>query len=316
MRLNQKRATLLAVIIGVSCMAILASAVTASAQEARSFEVGQAVEIYCDCLGRPAWTKGTIESIEETHYVIRYGNGRFQTKPIPFGSDQMRNPNQAVAVKRPVETEPQVKPTTSNIKPAASNTASAAVSNERIQNFNQQFVMDIDAAMGAYGDRIKEEVQIMVFERERWVASLAKDYPQVFQEAGVAPSADLFAEVFAKADELKTQIERDAPTRSWDSPVLHNAPLEAFVRNYYAKYRKGVQILKIGMTMTNFKTFKNSLGIPTSQVISGSALVKIQNRPFCQNQVFELKKEYLGGGRFSAVQPSYIGVEGTFVKCQ
>lgn len=305
MRLNQKLATLLAVIISVSCMTILASAVTASAQDARSFEVGQAVEIYCDCLGRPAWTKGTIESIEETHYVIRYGNGRFQTKPIPFGSDQMRDPSQAVAVKRRIESEPQVKPVVESV-----------VSNERIKSFNQQFVMDIDAAMGAYGDRIKEEVQIMVFERERWVASLARDYPQVFREAGVAPTADLFAEVFAKADELKAQIERDAPTRSWDSPTLHNAPLEVFVRNYYAKYRKGVQILKVGMTMTNFKTFKNSLGIPTSQVISGSALVKVQDRPFCQNQVFELKKEYLGGGRFSAVQPSYIGVEGTFVKCQ
>ena len=179
MRLNQKLATLLVVIIGVSCMTILASAVTTSAQEARSFEVGQAVEIYCDCLGRPAWTKGTIESIEETHYVIRYGNGRFQTKPIPFGSDQMRDPSQAVAVKGRIASEPQVKPVVASV-----------VSNERIKSFNQQFVMDIDAAMGAYGDRIKEEVQIMVFERERWVASLARDYPQVFREAGVAPTAD------------------------------------------------------------------------------------------------------------------------------
>ncbi len=253
--------------------------------------------------------EGTIESIEETHYVIRYGNGRYQTKPIPFGSEQLRDPNQHAAAERRIESAPKE-------TPAVSNVASNAVSNERIESFNQQFVMDIDAAMGADGDKIKEAVQIIVFERERWVASLGVDYPEVFKEAGVASSADLFAEVFARADELKARIERDAPTRSWDSPTLHNAALEAYVRNYYAKYRKGFQILKVGMTMTGFRTFKNSLGIPTSQVISGSALVRVENRPFCQNQVFELKKDYLGGGRFSAVQPGYIGVEGTFVKCQ
>lgn len=45
MRRDQKLATMLVFIIGVSLMAILASADSASAQEARSFEVGQAVEI-------------------------------------------------------------------------------------------------------------------------------------------------------------------------------------------------------------------------------------------------------------------------------
>lgn len=191
--------------------------------------------------------------------------------------------------------------------------ALAYADREKAKNFNSSFVSDIESAKDAPGGKIREEIQFVVFERDRWLSSLPKTYPNAFK---TKPAAEYFKAVFAKADELKAQIEEEAPTRTWDAPTLHNPALEGYVRSYYAKYRPGVQILKIGMTMTGFKTFKNSLGIPTSQVISGSALVKVANRPFCQNQVFELKKEYLGGGRFSAIQPSYIGTEGTFVSCQ
>jgi hypothetical protein len=463
----------------VLCLGSLVCAVRADAQ-ARSLELGQAVEVFCNCFGPNAWVPGRIESIDENGYVVRYGSGRYQTKTVKFGSDRIRDPNQPVVPEPRVESSAtgattavnggsnqastpeagfnvgdevelsqwssgwikariesmddrdykvrfgpgtynfvmvsranpalirdpkkaavvagqrqlheafmseakefrpyvyafrhvyheELKPTygfspaatpaerqqavrelarldtlckskyagmTDNLtssrkdmleeRPAvwceiAANrsgfekAAQAHTSNEALRSFSRSFVDDIESAKDAPGDKIKEEIQIIVFERERWVGSLATAYARFFQDAGVAPSPQLFKDVFAKADELKAKIEAEAPTRSWDSPTLHNPALEGFVRNYYASYRKGVQILKIGMTMNAFRTFKNSLGIPTSQVISGSALVKVPNRPFCQNQVFELKKEYLGGGRFSAVQSSYIGVEGTFVKCQ
>lgn len=466
--------------------AILASAVLVAAQEARTFELGQTVEIFCNCFGDNAWVKGKIEDINDSGYVVRYGSGTYQTKAVKFGSDRIRDPNQTPApikpgnlsndrrieangntnVQTPVEQREEngykigdtvemscgncenarngwvrVKivsidysrtdegeyvldagtknyrgePTLYKIFVHQADRELRALDEERNGQIRRQFLeeaqpylrtFDVFDPNGSYqksgiipsgeetnykadfqavaalcqrygkvtnppnkssslplssrpadlcemakqGDAMiadakaggiardlasaqkmalddlenafdtpngmREETQRIVFDRSAWEreerAKLARYHPGATAEM----LKKYFAEIFAKADGVKTRIESEAPNKSWDAPVLHNAALEGMVRNYYAKYRPGVTIVKIGMYQNDYKLFKNSLGIPTTQVISGVALVKIAGRPLCQSQIFELNKEYMGGGRWSAVKPLYIGREGTFVKCQ
>ena len=328
MRLKQKLAPSLAIITGALCVAILASAVTTSAQGARSFEVGQAVEIFCNCFGDNAWTKGKIESIDDNGYVVRYGDGTYHTKTIKFGSDRIRDPNQPVVKKE--ETWQPHNPQTTQIQPNAQETAEREKRNEMeeqlrkepknyvpavlplsrayingrpftryadqmptdaayrqeimrdlaeldalckskyselkvldselkqidvlntpsmwceiaarrlelveadknasktdtLKNFKNGFIDNIRTAMQADGGKINDEVQMIVFERERWVASIPKQYQYFTPNTGITtPTAAMFADVFAVADELKAQIEAEAPNRSWQAPLLHNAAL-------------------------------------------------------------------------------------------
>ena len=467
--------------------AILASAVLASAQEARTFEPGQTVEIFCNCFGDNAWVKGKIEDISDTGYVVRYGSGTYQTKTVKFGSDRIRDPNQTVApvkptnlsndrridssgntnVQTPVEQREEAgykvgdtvemncgncenarngwvrvkivsidysrtdegeyvldagtknyrgEPTLYKMFVHQADRELRALDEERNGQIRGQFLeeakpylrtfeefdpngryerkgvinspadeakyrADFQAVaalcqkfgkvtnspnksvserlidrpvelceMAKQGDAMigkakaggiakdlasaqkmalndlenafdtpngmREETQRIVFDRAAWEreerAKLAKYHPSATAEM----LKKYFAEIFVKADEVKARIEQEALAKSWDAPVLRNVALEGMVRNYYAKYRPGVTIVKIGMYQNDYKLFKNSLGIPTTQVISGVALVKVAGRPLCQSQIFELNKEYMGGGRWSAVKPLYIGREGTFVKCQ
>lgn len=465
----------------VLCLVSSLCCVSMQAQEARTFEVGQAVEIFCNCFGGNAWTQGRIESIDESGYVVRYGDGRYQIKTVKFGSDRIRDPNQPAApaprrnssgqvmdeaesgqgaqtasretefkvgdevevncgnckgnrdgwvrakivkidfdrgfyiydfgdvnhrgepkyyqdnisnpdfrtlteeaeerTRQQFETEAApykraitetaflYKPEFANGRdslppedlekhraslralsgvcqkyPNLKNSRYASKSTDISLRFADWCVMakqadalvergnaaelarslasaqrsPLDDLENAFDtpNGMREETQRIVFDRAAWEreerAKLAKHHSAASEEM----LKKYFAEIFTKADEVKARIEREAPAKSWDAPLLHNAALEGMIRSYYAKYLPGVTVVKIGMYQNDYKLFKNNLGIPTSQVISGVALVKVANRPLCQSQIFELKKEYLGGGRFSAVKPLYVGREGTFVKCQ
>ncbi len=462
----------------VLCVGSLLCGAGARAQQARSFSIGQAVEIFCNCSGSSGWTQGKIESIDESGYVVRYGHGTYQTKTVKFGSDRIRDPNHPDAPPPRRNSSGQVMDDADNKQAATqetefkvgdvvevscgnckgnrdgwvrakivkidfdrgfyiydfgdvnhrgepkyyqtnlSNPEFRTLTEEADEQTRRQFKAEAqpfsraitemaslykpELARGEYRlspedlekhraslkalnvvcqkypnlrnsrnaskgtdisirfadwcqmakqpdamiDRAKaaglaeslaftqrdtlgelenafdtpngmrEETQRIVFDRAAWEreerAKLTKNYPGTPEDK----LKKYFAEIFTKADEVKARVEGEAPTKSWNAPLLHNATFEGMVRNYYAKNRPGVTVVKIGMYQSDFRLFKNSLGIPTTQVTSGVALVKVANRPFCQSQIFELNKEYIGGGRWSAVKPIYIGREGIFVKCQ
>lgn len=464
----------------VLCVVSLPCCASVRAQQSRTFEMGQAVEIFCNCFGDNAWTPGRIESIDENGYVVRYGDGRFQTKAVKFGSDRIRDPNrpaapaprrnssgqvmddadsgqsnQTAAQETEFKVGDMVEVNCGNCKgnkdgwvrakivkidfdrrfyiydfgdvnhrgepkyyqANLSNPDFRTLTEERDGQVRAQFEKEaqpystaveqmaflhdpklthaeyrlspeelekhraslkaLDAVCRKYpnlrnsreanksggigsrytdwcemakhadalvdkgkaaklyesvaGDQalwldelkyafqkeggMKEETQRIVFDRAAWEREIRARLKNAFGNVPEETLKEYFGEIFAEADKVKAQIEQTAPTKSWDAPTLHNAALEGMVRSYYARIT-GAQVLKIGMYQNDYKLFKNNLGIPTSQVISGVALVKIANRPFCQSQIFELHKEYMGGGRWSAVKPIYIGRAGTFVQCR
>lgn len=191
----------------------------------------------------------------------------------------------------------------------------------------QTGVSDNMAAMNAMGNRelndiftaqepyIKDSIQLLMYEREKWRAQQKAEYSKNFSQMGVAYDEKAFAETEAIGDKLKAFVDQDAPNRSFKMPPYRDATIESFIRSKYTAL-KGTQILKIGMDYTTWKVWKNSLGIPTSQTKRGRVLVKVANRPYCQQHEFVVKKEYKGGGYGAMFAEHGVGRAGMFMKCE
>lgn len=168
------------------------------------------------------------------------------------------------------------------------------------------------------GDPVWDDVQVMLFDREKWKAKDLPNLQRLYAENGGTVPTDIFDAVKAELDTLRQKVESDSQTTSWTVPPYKDEAVEALVKRSYAakpKFR-GIVFVKSGMDYTTWKLFKNDLGIPTSQIKKGWILVKIPNQQgMCQAREFAVEKEYLGGGRFSAVQMAGFSEAGTYMKC-
>jgi uncharacterized protein YkvS len=168
------------------------------------------------------------------------------------------------------------------------------------------------------GDPVSDDVQAMVFDREKWKAKDLPNLQRLYAQNGGTVPADIFDAVKPELDQLRQKIETDAQTKSWTAPPYKDAAVETLVKSKYAanpKFR-GIIIVKSGMDFTTWKLFKNDLGIPTSQIKQGWLLVKIANQQgLCQAREFAVEKVYMGGGTFSAVQMAGFSEAGTYMKC-
>lgn len=176
---------------------------------------------------------------------------------------------------------------------------------------------DIQQSLDEPNQYIDEDIQLLMYERDKWKAVQNAKLQKKFAKLGVTMPTDFFKEVEAKADQLKNQNERLALTRTFLMPKYRDAAVEAFVRSRYAAEKKGVQILKIGLDEAGWVIHRNSLGIPTSQTKVARLLVKVPNRPFCQEHSIAAERKYTGG-RLAAmnVDGGVVGGEGLFMRCE
>lgn len=182
----------------------------------------------------------------------------------------------------------------------------------------RMMISDVEEAInGGYNGFIDEDVQLLAYEREKWRAIQAPKFQKGFTDLGVAMPADFFKEIETKADQFKAANERLAPNQTFVMPKHKDATVESFIRGRYATEQKGVQILKIGLDDATWVIHRNSLGIPTSQTKVARLLVKVPNRPFCQEHSIAAERKYKGGSYGAlGVDGGKVGAEGRFVKCE
>jgi hypothetical protein len=172
-------------------------------------------------------------------------------------------------------------------------------------------------------NRVPDETQLLMYEREKWRQLQVPKYKPRFAEYGIEMPADFFAGVEKKADELQKLIEQTAPNRSWEPRPFHDPAVEAFIRGKYASdpdYR-GVRVLTIGLDYkiwterkglsylgsdSNFRYYK----VEYNYYKRGWALVKLPNRPYCQAQ------EWIVGRGATGMVLVSLGGSGIFMKCQ
>ncbi|HXD34984.1 MAG TPA: hypothetical protein VN643_27940 [Pyrinomonadaceae bacterium] len=168
------------------------------------------------------------------------------------------------------------------------------------------------------GDPVSDDVQVMLFDREKWKARDLPNLQRLYTQNGGTVPADIFDAVKADLDTLRQKVETDSQTTSWTVPPYKDEAVEALARRSYTANPKfkGIVIVKSGMDFTTWKLFKNDLGIPTSQIKQGWLLVKIANQQgLCQAREFAVEKVYMGGGRFSGVQMAGFSEAGRYMKC-
>lgn len=163
---------------------------------------------------------------------------------------------------------------------------------------------------------ITEDIQLLMYERDKWRVLQSPKFQKRFTAMSVAMPGDFFKNVEAKADELKVKNEREAPSRTFLMPKQKDATVEAFIRGRYAARKKGVQILKLGLDDATWVIHRNSLGVPLSQTKVARLLVKVPNRPFCQEHSIAVEKKYTRGSLGPMYVEGDLGGSGLFMKCE
>lgn len=167
---------------------------------------------------------------------------------------------------------------------------------------------------------VNDDIQLLMYEPAKFKEKHLPSVKKHFATYGVDVPADFFDAIEKKAGELKTIIEQTAPTRTFEQPKFKDAAVEAFVKGKLAAQHPGVQIIKSG---TGYPSWSKSdslsyLGSSTSaryyKVVTefhkrGRMLVKLPNRPFCQEREWVVER---ASGKFYS-HPTRGGV---FMKCQ
>ena len=192
----------------------------------------------------------------------------------------------------------------------------------------QSWENKIASAMRDRNGYVKDDLQMLLYDRAAWEQKEFQNIRKQYADAGESVPPNLFAALDEKVNELKAQIERDAPTRSWTQPPYTDAALEGMARRAYPAQSPGVKVFKTGMTFTTWKAMDD-----TSLVGSGSdyklyrttqgayryklglALVKLPNQPFCQIRDFQVQQDKAGAGYSAARLHLPLGYTGIFVKC-
>lgn len=192
----------------------------------------------------------------------------------------------------------------------------------------QSWTNKINSAMRNRNGYVKDELQMLLYDRAAWEQKEFQSIKKTYADAGESVPPNLFASLDEKVDELKAQIERDAPTRSWQQPPYTDAGLEAMARKAYPAQHPGVKVFKTGMTFTTWKAMDDTslVGSGTDYKLYrttkdayryklGLALVKLPNQPFCQIRDFQVQQDKAGAGFSAAKLHLPLGYAGIFVKC-
>ena len=166
---------------------------------------------------------------------------------------------------------------------------------------------------------VNDDIQLLMYEPAKFKQKHMPEVKKHFATYTVDVPADFFDALEKRAGELKAIIEQTAPTRTFEQPKFKDVAVEAFVKGKLAAQHPGVQVIKSG---TGYPSWSKSdslsyLGSSTSaryyKVVTefhkrGRMLVKLPNRPFCQEREWVVER---GSGKLYS-NPTGGGI---FMKC-
>jgi hypothetical protein len=179
-------------------------------------------------------------------------------------------------------------------------------------------IIDINKAIEHSRNLTWDETQMILYEPEKWKAKTAAELKPSFANYGTAMPADFFNEIDAKAAELRSIIDRTAPTKIFDRPSHRDVAVEKVVLGKFAAKFPGSHVVSIGGSYPSWEkregadlirsdTDAKVYRLTVNYYKRGYALVKIPNRPYCQARSWIVRQ------RGMAVD---LGEGGEFMKCQ
>lgn len=197
--------------------------------------------------------------------------------------------------------------------------ARGAAVDDRAKAFITIWKYDINKAVTDQKGYIYDDIQRMIYD-PTWKTEKFAEVQKAYSSEGLgAPSMTMFDAIEPDLDKVRARIERDSQTNAWAQPPHTDAAVEAFLKGRLQAHphHKGTQVLKIGGNYTDWRVFKNRLGVPTNQTKRGLFLAKRPGQNgLCQIREWIVKQEYIGGGRFGPTKIESFGGAGIYAKCQ
>lgn len=182
---------------------------------------------------------------------------------------------------------------------------------------------DLKKSLEYQDNRAGDDVQMLMYEPEKWKAEHSAKLKPHFANYGVEMPSNFLDEMLTKAAELKTKIDQGSPGRSFEmsAPSARDAAVESFIKAKWVAEYPGSQVLKTSHSYptwakreslslvgsgTGYKLYK----VEYNFYKRGWVLMKMPNRPYCQ------AREWIVGRGAKGLVAVSTSSQGTFVKCQ
>jgi hypothetical protein len=197
--------------------------------------------------------------------------------------------------------------------------ARGAANDARAESFVKIWRYDIEKAITDQKGYIYDDIQRMIYDPS-WKTEKFAEVQKAYSNEGLgSPSMTIFDAIEPELAKVRARIDRDSKTNVWVQPPNADSAMESFFKTKLLAHpnHKGTVVLKIGSNYSNWKVYKNSLGIPTNQYKRGLFLAKRPGQNgLCQIREWIVKQEYVGGGRFGPSKIESFGGAGIYAKCQ
>lgn len=140
-------------------------------------------------------------------------------------------------------------------------------------------------------------VRQALFNREAFLADLAKRIAEHFRLVGITDPAELLAPLDKNIAGLNQEIDRLAPRWTFAAPA-HDAAIEALARRQVKSEYPKATLRAAGLDDANWTIVKNRKGLPLERVCHGKVLYRVEGEKWCRQQSFTCTEAYAGGGRY------------------
>lgn len=154
----------------------------------------------------------------------------------------------------------------------------------------------------------------MIYDPAATTAALMARHQPNFKVIGKTAPADLIVPITTAVAALWTEIDRLAPTYTFDAKMARDKAAEAGAAKAVTQVFKG-NVVKSGMSFGQWSIAKNELDIPTEQYRTGVVLFKTKESKWCQYRTFTAHRTYMGGGKYQPAM-TYTFASLRYQKCK
>lgn len=150
-------------------------------------------------------------------------------------------------------------------------------------------------------------VEDLVFRRPKGKAALVAKHKPLFAAIGAEFPSDLLAPFDTAVDSLWGEVDRLAPTFSFDAKVFHDTKAESGAKKALVAFATKAKVQKSAMLFADWDVAKNEYDLPTERYRTGAVMYKDADSKWCQYRSFTAHSTYMGGGRYAATYKYTFG---------
>ena len=143
-------------------------------------------------------------------------------------------------------------------------------------------------------------VDDLIYRRPKAKEALLARHKPLFDAVGAAMPPDLLAPFDTAVAALWAEVDRLAPTYTFDTKVFHDNKAEAGAKKALAAFKPAAKVQKLAVLYPDWDIAKNDLGIPTERYRTGAVLYKDADSQWCQYRSFTAHADYAGGGTYAS----------------